>query len=100
MAAGREGGMQPEAHAIDGGAGDLGVEGRSRGEEPPHLLHPEDGGEPVGGGHAHKRARGPVTLEDGLIEEAKAAGAETPRRGGEASAVFAVADSRVEVPVP
>jgi len=44
-----EGCMEPEAHARDGGEGDLVVQGGRRGEEPLHLLHTEDGGETVCG---------------------------------------------------
>jgi hypothetical protein len=44
-----EGFMEPETQAIDGGEVDLIVEGGGRLEEPPDLLHAEDGGEPVGG---------------------------------------------------
>jgi len=40
--------MEPEAHARDGGAGDLMMEGSGRWQEPPDFLHPEDGGETVG----------------------------------------------------
>jgi hypothetical protein len=82
--------VQPEAQAIDGGEVDLVVEGSRKGEEPPHLLHTEDGGETVGGRRAHQRERVPVTLEDVLIEEADAAIAEPHRRGGEAIDVLPV----------
>ena len=82
--------MEPEAQAIDGGEVDLVVEGSSRREEPPDLLHTEDGWETVGGLCAHKRESVPVALEDVLIEEADAAVADTHRRGGQAIDVFAV----------
>jgi hypothetical protein len=37
-----EGFMEPEAQAIDGGEGDLVVQGGGGLEEPPDLLHTED----------------------------------------------------------
>jgi hypothetical protein len=86
----RAGCMPPEAHALAGGAVDLVVEGRRCGEEPPHLLHTEDGGETVGGGRAQKRVRVPGTLEDVVIAAADAAGADTQRRGGEAIDILSV----------
>jgi hypothetical protein len=44
-----EGGMEPEAQAIDGGARCLVVEGGGGREESLDLLHTEAGGEPVCG---------------------------------------------------
>jgi hypothetical protein len=41
--------MEPEAQAVDGGAGDLVVQGGGGGKEPPDLLHTEDGWQTVGG---------------------------------------------------
>ena len=42
-----EGCMASEAHAVDGGAGELVVPRGGRLQEPPALLHTEDGGETV-----------------------------------------------------
>src|SRR5207244_383210 len=42
-----EGGMEPEAPARDGGAGDRILQGCGGGQEPPDLLHTEDSGETV-----------------------------------------------------
>jgi hypothetical protein len=39
--------MESEAQAVDGGEGDLGVQGGSGHKEPPDLLHTEDGGKTV-----------------------------------------------------
>jgi hypothetical protein len=44
----REGFMEPEAQAVDGGEVDLVVHGGSGRQEPPDLLHTEDGGKTVG----------------------------------------------------
>jgi hypothetical protein len=85
-----EGCMQPESQAVDGGEGDLVVQGSGGREEPPDLLHTEDGWEPVGGWRAHEREGVPVALEDVLREEADATGADTHGRGGEAVDVFPV----------
>src|SRR5438094_9480742 len=85
-----EGFMEPEAQAIDRGEVDLVVQGGGRLQEPPDLLHTEDGGETVGGLRTQEREGGPVTLEDVLIEEADAAIADAHGRGGQAIDVFAV----------
>jgi hypothetical protein len=82
--------MEPEAHARDGGAGDLRMEGSGRVQEPPDLLHPEDGGETVGGVRAQERERMPVALEAVWREEADAAVADAQGGGGEAVNVFPV----------
>jgi hypothetical protein len=74
--------MEPEAHARDGGAGDLMMEGSGRWQEPPDLLHPEDGGETVGGVRAQERERMPVALEAVWREEADAAVADAQGGGG------------------
>jgi hypothetical protein len=42
-----EGFMEAEAQAVDGGEGDLVVQRGGRLQEPPDLLHTEDGGETV-----------------------------------------------------
>src|SRR5881628_2106324 len=85
-----EGFMEPEAQAIDGGKVDLVVQGGSRLEEPPDLLHPEDGGETVGGLRTQECKGVPVALEDVLREKADATGADTHGRGGEAVDIFPV----------
>ena len=54
-----EGFLESESHTVDGGKGDGVVEGCGGGEEPPDLLHTEDGGEMVGG-----ETRGPCKKED------------------------------------
>jgi hypothetical protein len=85
-----EGFMEPEAQALDGGEGDLIVEGGSRLEDTSDFFNTEDSGEVVGGLRAHERQSGPVTLQDVLREEADAAGAEAQRSRGEVVDVFAV----------
>ena len=82
--------MEPQSSAVDGGAGDLVVQGGGAREEPPDLLHTEDGGETVGGVRANEREGVPVALEDVLGEKAHATGAEAHGRGGEAVDVCAV----------
>jgi hypothetical protein len=83
-----EGFLEPEPQAIEGGEVDVIVEGGGRLEEPPDLLHAEDGGEPVGGVRAQERQCGAVTLQDVLREEAEATVAEAHGRGGEPIDVF------------
>ena len=85
-----EGFMEPGAQAIDGGEGRVVVEGGGGREESLDLLHTEDGGEPACGLHAKEREGVPVALEDVLVEEADATGAEAQGRGGEAIDVFPV----------
>ena len=63
-------------------------------QEPPDFLHTEDGGEMVGGLRAQERQRGPVALEDVLIEEANTAVADAHGGWREAVDVFAVKDPR------
>jgi hypothetical protein len=92
-----EGFMEPEFHAIDGGEGDLGVQGGGGREEPPDLLDTENGGETVCGLHAHERQGVPVALEDVLIEEAATAGADAHGGGGEAIDVFAVQEGGLQL---
>jgi hypothetical protein len=87
-----EGFVESAAQARDGRAGDLGVPGGSGRQEALDLLHPEDGGEPVGGVRTQERQRGPGTLQNGVREEAEAAVADAPGRGGEASDVWPVED--------
>jgi len=79
-----EGCMEPEAQAIDGGAVDRVGQRGGRLEEPPDLLHTEDGGETVGGLRTEAGAGVPVAFADVLREEAEATVADTHRRGGEA----------------
>jgi len=82
--------MESESQAIDGGEVDLVVQGCRGGEEPPDLLHTEDGGETVRGLSPKECEGVPVALEDVLIEEADATVADTHGRWGEAIDVFAV----------
>jgi hypothetical protein len=91
-----EGFMEPAAQARDGGEVDLVVQRGGRLEEPPDLLHPEDGGETVGGWRPEEGEGVPVALEDVLREEADAPVAETPRRGGEAGDIFPVQEGVLE----
>jgi hypothetical protein len=92
-----EGFMEPEAQALDGGAGDRSVEGCGRLEEPPDLLDTEHGGETMGVLSAQERQGVPVALEDVLGEEAEAAGADAHGRGGEAVDVFPVQDGALQL---
>jgi len=92
-----EGCMEPESQAVDGGAGDLVVHGCGRREEPPDLLHTEDGGETVGAWRAHEREGMPVALEDVLREEANATGADTHGSWGKAIDVFAVQEGVLQL---
>jgi hypothetical protein len=88
--------MEPEAQAVDGGEGDLGVQGGGGGQELPDLRHTADSGEPVGSVRAQERQNGPVTPQDMLRAEAQPAGADTPGRWGEAVDVFAMQEVRLE----
>jgi hypothetical protein len=92
-----EGFLEPEAQAVDGGEVDLVVERGGGRQESPHFLHTEDRGEVVGGWRAQERQRGPVALEDVLIEEAGAAVAEAHRGWGEAIDIFAVQEVSLEL---
>ena len=92
-----EGFMEPESQAIDGGEVDLVVQGGGGREEPPDLLHTEDGGETVGGLRAQEREGVPVALEDVLREEADATVADAHGRWGEAVDVFAVQEVVLEL---
>jgi hypothetical protein len=92
----REGFMEPEAQAIDGGEVDLIVQGGSGCKEPSDLLHTEDGGETVCGLRTKEREGVPVALEDVLIEESDATVAEAHGSGGEAIDVFAVQEIALE----
>jgi hypothetical protein len=91
-----EGFMEPEAQARDRGEGDLVVQGGGRREEPPDLLHTEDGGETVGGLRTEECEGVPVAFEDVLREEADATGAEAHRRWGEAVDIFPVQEGVLE----
>jgi hypothetical protein len=88
--------VEPESQAIDGGEGGLVVQGSGRRQESPDLLHPQHGGETVGGGRTHAREGVPVALEDRLREEAHATGAEAQGRGGKAVDVFAVQEGALQ----
>ena len=85
-----EGRMEPEPHAIDGGEGDVGVEGSGGRAESPDLCNTVDGRERVCGWRGHEREGVPVACEDMRSEEADAAVAEAQRSRGEAIDVFAV----------
>jgi hypothetical protein len=85
-----EGVRKPESQALDGGEGDLMVQRGGRRAETPHLLHTEDGGEPVGGVSPNQRQRVPIALQAMLREEAEATGAEAHGRWGEAIDVLTV----------
>jgi len=85
-----EGGMEPESHARDGGAGSLMVPGGGGLAEPPDLLHPADGGETGRGVRAQHRPRLPVTREHELRDKPDAPGAEAHGSWGEPSDVGAV----------
>jgi hypothetical protein len=91
-----QGCMEPEAQALDGGEGDLILQGGSRLEDTSDVFHTEDGGETGGGWCAQERQRGPVAFEDVLREEADAAGAEAHRGWGEAIDIFAVQEVSLE----
>jgi hypothetical protein len=91
-----EGFMEPEAQAIDGGEVDLVVQGGGRREEPPDLLHTEDGGEPVGGVRTEECEGVPVAFEDVLIEEADTTVTDAHRRWGEAVDIFPVQEVVLE----
>lgn len=85
-----EGGMEPEAHARERGAGDLGVSRGGGGQEPPACCDTAHSREMGGGVRTQACEGGPVTLADVWREEAEAAGAEAPGRWGEAVAGCAV----------
>jgi hypothetical protein len=91
-----EGCMEPEAHAINGAARRLVVEGGGGRAESLALLHTEDGGEPVRGLRAQERERGPIAREDVLVEEAKTAIAETHGRWSKAVDVVPVQEGVLE----
>jgi hypothetical protein len=65
-------------------------------QEPLDLLHPEDGGETVGGVRTQECKDVPVALEDVRREKADATGAETHGRGGEAVDMFPVQEVVLE----
>jgi hypothetical protein len=86
----RQGCMEPETQAGDGGKGDVSVHGSRGRPEALDLLDTEDGGETGGDLRAHERQGIPVALADVLIEEAATAGAEAHGRGGQAIDIFPV----------
>src|SRR5205823_35583 len=63
---------------------DLVVQGGRGREEPPDILHTEDGRETVCGVRAHERQGGPVALADVLREEAHAPRADAHGSWGKA----------------
>ena len=83
-----EGLMEPESQAVDGGEGDLVVQGGL--EQTPHFFNTEDGGEAVCGLSPNQRQRVPIALEDVLREESDAAVADAQGSRGEAIDVFVV----------
>jgi len=85
-----EGCREPEAHARDGGAGDLLVEGGSRRADPSDGFNTADSGETVCGVRAHEREGVPVARADVLREEAEATRAEAHGSWGEAIDVVPV----------
>jgi hypothetical protein len=92
----RESLMEPEAQALDGGKGDLVVQGGGRLKEPLDLLHTEDGRETVGGLRTQECKGVPVALEDVLREKADATVADTHGRWGEAVDIFPVQEGVLE----
>ena len=78
-----EGCMEPESQAIDGGAGDLVVQGCGRLEETPDCLDTENGGKAVRGLGTHERQGVPIAMENVRREAPDAAGANAHGRGGE-----------------
>jgi len=92
-----EGFMEPEAQAIDRGEVDLVMERGGGRQESPHFLHTEDGREPVSGLGTQERERGPIALDDMLIEEANTAVADTHGGWGEAVDVFAVQEVALQL---
>jgi len=92
-----EGFRESESQAIDGGEGDLVVQGGSGRQEALDLLHTEHGGETVRDLRANERQGVPIALEDVLREEAEAAIAETHGRGGEAVDGFPVQEIALQL---
>jgi hypothetical protein len=92
-----QGCMEPTASTIDGGAGDLVMPGGGGREEPPDLLHPEDGWETVGSWRANECEGMPGALENVLIEKAHATGAEAHGRWGKAIDVVAVQEVALQL---
>ena len=91
-----EGFVESESQALDGGAVDLVVQGGSGRQEAFDLLHTEHGGETVRDLRANEREGVPIAFEDGLIEEAEAAVAETHGGWGEAVDVFPVQEGALQ----
>ena len=89
--------MEPQSSAVDGGEGDLSVQGGGGREGPPDLLHTEDGGETVGGVRAQEREGVPGALEDVLGEKADATGADAHGRWGEAVDVFPMQEGGLQL---
>jgi hypothetical protein len=87
--------VEPQSQAIDGGAGDLIVWGGGL-EETPNFCNTEDGGKAVCGWRSNQGQSVPITLEEVLVEEAEATGAEAHGSWGEAIGVFAVQEGGLE----
>jgi len=92
-----EGFVESASQAIDGGEGDLVVQGGSGRQEALDLLRTEHGGETVRDLRANACEGVPIAFEDVLREAAEATGAEAHRRGGEAVDVFAVQEGVLQL---
>ena len=92
-----EGFMEPQAQTIDGGEGDLIVEGWSRLEDTADCFNTEDSGEMVCGVRAQEREGVPIAFEDVWREEADTAGADAHGRWGEAIDIFPMQEGVLQV---
>jgi hypothetical protein len=92
-----QGFLEPEAQAIDSGEVDLVVQGGGGVEEPPDLLHTEDSWETMGSLSPQEREGVPVALENVLIEEANATGADAHGSWGKAIDIFAVQEVTLQL---
>jgi hypothetical protein len=92
-----EGFVEPESQAVDGGEGDLMVEGCGSLEETPNCFTTENSGETVCGLRAQERQGVPIALKDVLREETDTTGAEAHGSWGEAVDIFAVPDGGLQV---
>jgi hypothetical protein len=93
-----EGGREPEAQTLDGGAVHVVVDGGGGCQAAPDVLHTQHGGERGGGWRAQEREGGPGALADVRGDEAEAAGADAPGRWGEAVDVFPVPAVTLQCP--
>jgi hypothetical protein len=89
-----EGGREPEAPTLAGGAVHVVVDGGGGRQEAPDVLHTQHGGERGGGWRAQEREGGPGARGD----EAEAAGADAHGRWGEAVDVFPVQAVTLQCP--